>query len=155
MLKEQRGGGPDPDEVNGFAAGGRISQKINRDSLPTVAYDVENGARLHLSVINAAHFSAITGLPAPSTPINSKTYLEMGLPWYALFDEHVEEANTAPTALANIKSVSEVNGEEMEEGGVEAFSVDERIMTLKRYAARGTTISFKLDEHRVSGLSGH
>ncbi|KIJ10346.1 hypothetical protein PAXINDRAFT_61777, partial [Paxillus involutus ATCC 200175] len=74
-------GGWYTDMEAGFAAGGRISQKINRDPLPITAYDHDRVQRFHVSVINAAYFSKITGLPNPPSPITPQTYLELKLPW--------------------------------------------------------------------------
>ncbi|KAH9923652.1 uncharacterized protein B0H18DRAFT_458767 [Fomitopsis serialis] len=107
LLLSQRGGA-DPDAIAGFAAGGRISQKINRDTLPPLAYDDAAPTRLHITVINAAHFSAMTGLPAPSTPISTSTYLENKLPWFTLYDERVPGAkmNFKANPLPKVKSVA-------------------------------------------------
>ncbi|KIJ11830.1 hypothetical protein PAXINDRAFT_101511 [Paxillus involutus ATCC 200175] len=95
----------------GFAAGGRISQKINRDFLPTTAYDHDRVQRFHVSVINAAYFSQITGLPNPPSPITPQTYLELSLPWFALYDEHIPSANNAssPTPLAEVRSIAQID----------------------------------------------
>jgi hypothetical protein len=60
---------------SGFAAGGKISQKIDRDPLPIEAYDESKGQRFHVSVINAAYFSLVTRLSNPPSPITAQTYL--------------------------------------------------------------------------------
>ncbi|KAF8836046.1 hypothetical protein BDN67DRAFT_365035 [Paxillus ammoniavirescens] len=95
----------------GFAVGGRISQKINRDFLPTTAYDHDRVQRFHVSVINAAHFSQITGLPNPPSPITPQTYLELRLPWFSLYDEHIPSANNAssPTLLTEVRSIAQID----------------------------------------------
>lgn len=94
----------------GIAAGGKISQKINRDPLPVVAYDHIKGQRLHVSVINSAYFTSITGLPSPPSPVTPQTYLANNLPWFTLYDEHIPMANNAsmPTPLSNILSVAQL-----------------------------------------------
>ena len=96
-------------ELAGFAAGGRISQKINRDQWPTFAYDNMTPTRLHITVINAAHFAAMTGLPAP-TPISTATYIQHGLPWFTFYDEQVPSAKIN-YGLANVKSVATLDAE--------------------------------------------
>lgn len=101
------------DELSGFAAGGRISQKINRDRLPVIAYDPDAGERLYVHVLNSAYFQGITGLPAPPSPINTQTYLQLGLPWYQIFEEHIPRANNASRgaarALEGVKSIAQLD----------------------------------------------
>ena len=95
--------------ISGFAPGGHISQKINRDPLPTWAYDSSN-ATLHLTVINATYFTQITGLPSPPSPISPQTYLQLNLPWYSLYDEMIPSANNVivSSPLANVKSIGQL-----------------------------------------------
>lgn len=154
--------------LGGFSAGGRISQKINKDTLPPTAYNELKGVRLHVTIINAPFFTTITGRPSPPSPVSAQTYLESGLPWYELYDEHIPVANNTatPTALSAVRSVAEIdrqrakakgdlskiNDEEL--GGVEAGSMDERIVKLKAAASEGTILSFKLKAHAVSHLNG-
>lgn len=96
--------------VAGFAAGGRISQKINRDQWPPFAYDSATPTRLHITVINAAHFAAMTGLPAPATPISTATYIQHGSPWFTFYDEQVPAAKIE-YGLAKVKSVATLDAE--------------------------------------------
>ncbi|OCH84774.1 hypothetical protein OBBRIDRAFT_839456 [Obba rivulosa] len=97
--------------VSGLAAGGTISQKVVRDTLPPTAYDLDRGTRLHVAIVNAPHFPLITGLPAPASPVSARMYLDMKLPWYAPYEEHVPHANNAAPggALASVKSVAEMD----------------------------------------------
>lgn len=94
LVLRLRGGG-DITNLGGIGAGGRISQKINKDALPFTAYNVEKVSRLHVTIINASAFTAITGLPAPPSPVDANTYLSSGLPWFALYDEHIPIANAS------------------------------------------------------------
>ncbi|TFY61138.1 hypothetical protein EVJ58_g4686 [Rhodofomes roseus] len=112
LCQPLRGGG-DCDATAGFAAGGRISQKINRDTLPPSAYDGTAPTRLHITVINAAYFSAMTGLPAPSTPVTTSIYLQNKLPWFTFYDERVPSAkmNFDANPLSNVKSVATLDAE--------------------------------------------
>ncbi|KIJ09213.1 hypothetical protein PAXINDRAFT_17691 [Paxillus involutus ATCC 200175] len=89
----------------GFAAGGRISQKINHDPLPIATYDHDRVRRFHVSVINAACFSKITGFPNPSSPITPQTYLQLELPWFELYDAHIPSANntSSPPPLTDVR----------------------------------------------------
>ncbi|TDL20732.1 ubiquitin-domain-containing protein [Rickenella mellea] len=221
VLRLRGGGDPDyADELAGFAAGGRISQKIIRDTLPTIAYDQENPSRIHVTVLNSAYFQAITGIPPTPSPIDTQTYLELGLTWYTLFDEHLPTANNAESSspLTNVQPIAALDsaagaktqipcgkcsnqmgtyrlvpcshvvcdecaedlspnscpscakfvrsrehfalampmpGKEVNEG-VEAMSLDDRIIALKRCVddRKGRVLSFKLMAHAVSRLSG-
>jgi hypothetical protein len=97
----------------GFGAGGRISQKINRDPLPVTAYNQTQFHRLHITIINAAFFPAVTGIPNPPSPIGAHTYITHKFPWFKLYDEHIPTANntSSPTPLAGIKSVAQMSRE--------------------------------------------
>jgi hypothetical protein len=224
MALPLRGGGyPDAmpvDILAGFGAGGKISQKINRDPLPTTAYDHSKVQQFHVTVINAAHFSAITGLPSPPSPITAKTYLKHGLPWFELYDEHIPAANNASSAtpLAGVRSIAQMDADRKSAGGsntqvecgycayemathrlspcghvfcdeccsttsacptcerrftsrkrfaaamplpgkedddgVEALSLDERIVKLRAGERSGTVVSFRLRNHAISDLCG-
>jgi hypothetical protein len=202
----------------GFGAGGKISQKINRDPLPIIAYDHSSVQQFHITVINAAHFSAITGLPSPPSPISSTTYLQHGLSWFELYDEHIPTAgNTSSATLAGVRSIAQIDADrksagesntqaecgycayematiqlspcghvfcdgcsttsacptcEMrftsrkrfaaamplpgneEDDGVEALSLDERIVKLRAGERSGWVVSFRLRDHAISALCG-
>ncbi|KAF8466278.1 hypothetical protein DFH94DRAFT_639389, partial [Russula ochroleuca] len=205
--------------ISGIAAGGQISQKINRDPHPAWAYNTSNATRLHLTVINAAFFTQITGLPSPPSPISPQTYLQLKLPWYSLYDEQIPAANNfmVSSPLANVKSVGQMMGDDRaatgrihsrpcgycsyelatlrlspcghlfcdncattrlcpscgvpvahrlpfaapmpvpgrEDGdGVDATSLDERIIKLQASAKVGEVLSFKLETHAVAEPSG-
>ncbi|KIK79448.1 hypothetical protein PAXRUDRAFT_834089 [Paxillus rubicundulus Ve08.2h10] len=212
-------GGGHTDMEAGFAVGGRISQKINRDPLPSTIYDHDRVQRFHVSVINAAYFSKITGLPNPPSPITPQTYLKLKLPWFTLYDEHIPSANntSSRTVLTNLLSIAQIDaaraatkgGETQEQcgyctyematqtmspcghvfcddcststscpkcrkrvtlrtrfaaampvpgnedgDGVDALSLDERIVKLRAGAESGTVYSFRLKDHAVSALCG-
>lgn len=102
------GGGFSTHEAAGFAAGARISQNMVHDTLPPAAYDQTSGARLHVAVLSPADFAAITGTAAPPSPIDAQTYLALGLPWCASFEEHIPSADSAPptSGPAGVQSVA-------------------------------------------------
>jgi Zinc finger, C3HC4 type (RING finger) len=99
------------DIVSGFGAGGKISQKINRDPLPVTAYDHSQVQQFHISVINAAYFTTIAGLPSPPSPISTSTYLQHGLPWFELYDEDIPTANNTSSAipLSGVRSIAQMD----------------------------------------------
>ncbi|KIJ10347.1 hypothetical protein PAXINDRAFT_102032 [Paxillus involutus ATCC 200175] len=178
IVLRQRGGGHAAMEA-GFAVGGRISQKISRDPLPIMAYDQDRVQRFHVSIINAAYFSKITGLPNPPSPITPQTYRKLKLPWFALYDEDIPSANnmSSPTPLTDVRSIVQIDAARAstssrlatllmrfvaavlvpgdEDGdGVEALSLDERIVKLRAGAESGTVYSFRLRDHAISALCG-
>ena len=220
MLRLRGGWDQDAvDIVSGFGAGGKISQKINRDPLPTIAYDHSKVQKFHISVINAAYFSAITGLPSPPSPISTRTYLQHGFPWFELYDEDIPTANNTSSAnpLAGVRSIAQMDADRRSAGGsntqaeceycayemathrlspcghvfcddcstttvcptckrrfssrerfaapmpmpgredddgVEALSLDERIVKLRAGERSGTVVSFRLGNHAISPLCG-
>ena len=107
------------DIVLGFGAGGKISQKINRDPLPISAYDHSKVQQFHISVVNAAYFSAITGLPSPPSPITTRTYLQHGFSWFELYDEDIPTANntSSATPLAGVRSIAQMDADRRSAGG--------------------------------------
>lgn len=217
-----RGGGPSPPPLEyGFAAGGNISQKINRDPLPAWEYDPSSVTHLHLTVINAACFTQVTGLPTPPSPISPQTYLRLKLPWYSLYDEMIPTATNAMVSspLANVQSIGQMMAVQVDHGaagspdseacgycsyelatlrllpcghpfcddcantglcpscavpvvqrvwfaapmpipgredddGVDAVSLDERIIKLRAVAGVGKLHSFRLKAHAVAEPSG-
>ena len=220
MLRLRGGWDQDAvDIVSGFGAGGKISQKINRDPFPTIAYDHSKVQKFHISVINAAYFSAITGLPSPPSPISTRTYLQHGFPWFELYDEDIPTANNTSSAnpLAGVRSIAQMDADRRSAGGsntqaeceycayemathrlspcghvfcddcstttvcptckrrfssrerfaapmplpgredddgVEALSLDERIVKLRAGERSGTVVSFRLGNHAISPLCG-
>ena len=120
MLRMRGGGNSDAmDIVSGFGAGGKISQKINRDPLPVTAYDHSKVQQFHISVINAAYFTTIAGLPSPPSPITTSTYLQHGLPWFELYDERIPTANNTSSAnpLAGVRSIAQTDVDRRSAGG--------------------------------------
>lgn len=107
VLRLRGGGDIFESHGAGFAAGGKISQKIIRDRLSTAAYNFDAGCRLHVTVVSPASLSRLTGQPPIPSPISIKTYLDAGLPWFALYDEGVPAANNISPdhALASVKSL--------------------------------------------------
>ncbi|KAF8969629.1 hypothetical protein BDZ97DRAFT_1794340 [Flammula alnicola] len=109
LVLRMRGGG-DITMLGGIAVGGRISQKINKDPLPATAYNLGKASRLHVTIINAAHFTSLTGLPTPPSPVSANTYLASGLPWFEIYDEHIPFANntSTKTPLSGVQSIATV-----------------------------------------------
>ena len=110
LVMRLRGGGEVIPQYQGFAAGGSIVQKIYRDKYPPFTYDVQSRTSFKLTVIDAAHFTSMMGLPNPPSPISSQTYLSLNLPWYSLYDEHIPTADntSGQFPLGNVQSVAAI-----------------------------------------------
>jgi len=93
VLRLRGGWRPEVPIYQGFGAGGSIVQKIYRDQHPPFTYNMQSRTSFTLTVINAAHFTSVTGLPNPPSPISTQTYLSLNLPWYSLYDEHIPTAD--------------------------------------------------------------
>jgi hypothetical protein len=106
----------------GIAPGGSIDQKIVRDVFPVTFYDQSPGgtSRMYINIFNSSMCGNI-GLPVPSTPVDPKSYLDAGLPWFDLYEEHVPAVKLpGDSALKNLKSVSELENEKRAKGDLTA-----------------------------------
>ncbi|KAI1180306.1 hypothetical protein F4777DRAFT_529622 [Nemania sp. FL0916] len=70
-----------------IGAGGLINQSIVRDSNPPSAYDKDAAIEVSVHLLDTFTFSAVTGKPAPPTPISAKTYADTGCPFFAIWGE--------------------------------------------------------------------
>ncbi|MCJ1310663.1 hypothetical protein MMC25_004329 [Agyrium rufum] len=77
---------PAPVEM-GIAAGGSIKQSIVRDPHAAETWDRERQLTFNLQILNAERFAAVTGLPAPATPVTAATYKEYGFPFFEMLGE--------------------------------------------------------------------
>jgi len=89
----------------GLAAGGKIEQKIYPDNHGIDTWDEDNFGRVYIHIVNSSMFRQITGKEAPATPVTAETYTEFGLPWFEIYDEHLEDVSTGEE-LYTIKPVN-------------------------------------------------
>jgi hypothetical protein len=94
----------------GLAAGGRMRQKIYPDPYGLEAWDTGKTGRVFVHICNSQAFREITGLEPPPTPVGSRHYTELGLPWFDLADGEKEDVPTQDV-LAGVKSVKEMDEE--------------------------------------------
>ena len=94
----------------GLAAGGRMKQSIYPDPHGIDTWDTAQTSRVFVHIVNSAMWREITGEEAPPSPITSRDYAAHRLPWFELYDEQIG-ALTGASALANVKSVKELDGE--------------------------------------------
>ncbi len=92
----------------GVAAGGAMKQKIYPDPYGLDTWRPEPLAILRVHILNSAYFQAVTGLPAPPTPVNAKAYTDAGLPWFDLYDDD-RPGIGLPEALKRVRSIAELD----------------------------------------------
>jgi hypothetical protein len=94
----------------GLSAGGKMKQKIIKDSYGIDHWDQTCFARVYVHIVNNKMYTEITGKRAPETPIDARTYSTSGYPWYDMYEEDVE--GVAPSqVLSTIKTVKEMDQE--------------------------------------------
>ncbi|KAK4934285.1 hypothetical protein LTR10_024396 [Elasticomyces elasticus] len=110
MVLRLRGGGPGPvpegHKEMGLAAGGLIKQTIVPDKHPAATWHKSATIVFNVQLLDAASFEAVTGRPAPETPVPMDTYAELGLPFFKLH----EEPSGIHGAFQKVKSVGEIVG---------------------------------------------
>ncbi|MEJ7809792.1 MAG: hypothetical protein WKG32_05170 [Gemmatimonadaceae bacterium] len=95
----------EPSVAMGLGAGGQIAQKIYPDPHGLDTWDVESRLEVVVHIANSAQYREITGLAPPSTPVSARSYTELGLPWFELYDE--ERGDVAPSeGLRRVRSIA-------------------------------------------------
>jgi ubiquitin len=110
LVLRLRGGGyvELEDPRMGLAAGGRIAQKIYKDTRDTNMYDIEASERLCIHTLSTTAWEKITGVIPPMTPIVPGTYQRYDYPWFDLYDEYIP-AITSTGHFNNIQSVHQLD----------------------------------------------
>ena len=94
----------------GLGAGGLIDQKLYPDPFGADCWDSASTGRIYVHIVNSRMYAEITGRQAPESPISAKTYAEHGLPWFALYDEHLGDVEASGT-LAGVRSVKQLDAD--------------------------------------------
>lgn len=92
----------------GFAAGGRIEQRLYADPYGFASWRPTPGADLVLYVVNSEAYERITGRPPPPSPISAEDYTRAGLPWFEIYEEDRSPLATEDW-LHRIKTLSQVD----------------------------------------------
>ena len=92
----------------GFAAGGRIVQKLYTDEYGIESWQPEPVADLIVYVVNSEAYEQITGHPCPPTPVSPEDYTNAGLPWFELYDEARSPLATT-NWLHHLKTIGQVD----------------------------------------------
>jgi hypothetical protein len=88
----------------GVAAGGLIRQSIVRD--PGRLWRTSETKTFNVQILNSVHFRHVTEKRPLSSPIDAKTYAELGCPFYAIH----EEPSDISGEFLNLKSIGHVDG---------------------------------------------
>lgn len=94
----------------GLAAGGRMKQKIYKDHHGVETWNPYDSSRLFVHLVNSEVWREITGEEAPRSPITAREYQQAGLPWYSLYDEHLDAVGGGKI-LSKVKSISQKDQE--------------------------------------------
>jgi hypothetical protein len=92
----------------GLGAGGRMTQKIYPDPYGWDTWDEDNDARVFVHIANSEMYHEITGEAPPPTPIDVRTYIEYGFPWFDLYDGDLGDVATS-SELGGVQSVQSLD----------------------------------------------
>lgn len=92
----------------GLGAGGRMKQKVYADPHNIDTWDPDNSGRVFIHIVNSMMYRDITGEEPPPTPISARSYVQMGLPWFDVYDEAMSYIQ-APQVLGALKSIKELD----------------------------------------------
>lgn len=97
---------PDQTEFQmGIAAGGFIKQCILGDCYPADRWNREGTVYINVQILNSQVFRSVTGLAPPKSPISAKTYADLGLPFYKIWEENT----TIEGGLEGVKSLKSID----------------------------------------------
>ncbi|WP_217924424.1 hypothetical protein [Miltoncostaea oceani] len=91
----------------GLAAGGSMNQKIHVDHDPR-RWKTRPAERVYVHIVNSQMYRQITGEEPPPSPVSAQTYAEHGLPWFSLYEEHIQGV-PGSEVLDGVTSVAETD----------------------------------------------
>ncbi|KAH3745317.1 ubiquitin multi-domain protein [Pelomyxa schiedti] len=124
VLRLRGGGDPEAMKAMGFAAGGKMKQKIYEDTDGPDAWFQGSCMKFVVYVANSAMWRNLTGRDMPESQVTAKKYTQAGMPWFDLYDESIPALSTAPPALNAVKSVAQMDHETDSDSGMETESVE-------------------------------
>jgi hypothetical protein len=92
----------------GLGAGGRMHQAVEEDPHDLADWDLRATERVFVSIVHAAHWSALTGQVPPTEPPTAQAYARAGLPWFAQYGSDRAPLPGA-AALRDLFSVAETH----------------------------------------------
>ena len=99
----------------GLAAGGRMRQQLYPDPHGLDTWDQDEFGRVFVHIVNSHEWTRITGEPLPPTPVDVRSYIAAGLPWFDLYDDHLGDIEPSGV-LAGVKSVDELDAQHVADG---------------------------------------
>lgn len=91
----------------GIAAGGSLEQQIHPDIYGIDTWDHNQRRSIKIRIINSKSYEAITGLPAPDSPVTVEHYQKAGIPWFSNYDENTKSLDGA-APFKRIRGVEEI-----------------------------------------------
>lgn len=119
----------------GIAPGGLIKQTIVKDSYAADSWDRERTIIFNVQILNSDSFHRVTGMPPPETPISAKTYSDLGLAFYKLYEEASSIKGTFED-LKSVKTMDKIQGQGGKEGAQDEPSHPNPIIVLNPACAR-------------------
>jgi hypothetical protein len=95
----------------GLGAGGKIAQRIHPDPYGIETWDPASAADVFVHLVGSDDFRALTGRPAPPSPISAETYAKHGLPWFEYYDEAAGDVPPAPELAGLAGTADDVDAE--------------------------------------------
>jgi hypothetical protein len=118
----------------GFAPGGQIDQKVVEDPHGLDTWDPDRVATLIVHVLNSAQYHAVTGGPAPPSPVSAATYTEHGFPWFKLYEE--DPYVPAADPFAGLTTIADIPGSGADRDAGSLDIPPSQVIGLKRRGAR-------------------
>lgn len=87
-----------------------MKQKIYADQDSFANWDQSKFSRCFIHLVNSTMWTEITGEQPPQTPIDAKTYTNMGYPWFDVWDENKQSVKSN-NVIGNLKTVDELDVE--------------------------------------------
>lgn len=123
----------------GLGAGGLVTQRVYPDPYGIETWNMANAGSVFIHILNSRQYRAVTGREPPPTPLDAKTYLEHGFPWFELYDEPEGDV-PASERLSRLKSVQELEAEkEPAAGEKESAGHTEPIIERLRHKGKNET----------------
>ena len=93
----------------GVAAGGRLRQEIYADEHGLDTWQPGPVATVHVDLVDALAFEALTGHAAPPPVVDAAMYTRLGFPWFELIDPNGADI-AAAKRLACVRSLADLEG---------------------------------------------
>ena len=93
----------------GLGAGGRMRQEIYADEHGVDTWEPEPADTVHIDLVDALAFEALTGLKPPPPVVDAQTYTRHGLPWFDLIEPTGRDV-AAAERLAGVRSIAYLHG---------------------------------------------